>query len=354
MGSGQRSFHEQHRGASPGETSTDAWVPFFVLALSFFLASLMILTSALLDRPGNAQLARIATLAAPISPEAESAAATERPAGVTSPPNHGPAAAGATNVPAAVPAHDDPALRRAIEEAIGGDAGHLSVVVRRLTDGRSASIDGDREFYAASTFKLAVLYEAERQASLGLLNLDGEVFFSEDDVNEDLGTIGEVPVEDDGGVVIRNALRAMITVSDNSSAVALLHLLGGGTIDGTLRGLGLTTTSVNTTDLPTTANDMAILMEAIVSGRGVSAKARAEMRALLLDQQSRSGIPGGLPRGVQVGNKTGTWEGATHDIAFVDAPSGAYVIAILSDQGWDWAPLTRVSEAVFREMSGRR
>ncbi|MEP7216978.1 MAG: serine hydrolase, partial [Anaerolineaceae bacterium] len=155
------------------------------------------------------------------------------------------------------------------------------------------------------------------------------------------------PFEADGGVVIRSALRAMITVSDNTSAVALLHHLGGAAIDETLRQLGLMATSVNTIDLPTTANDMAILMEAIASGRGVSVEARAEMRALLLDQMTRFGIPQGLPGGIAVGNKTGTWEGATHDVAFVDAPGGLYVIVILSDQGWEWAPHARVSEAVY-------
>ena len=103
----------------------------------------------------------------------------------------------------------------------------------------------------------------------------------------------------------------------------------------------------NTTDLPTTAADMAILMEAISSGRGVSVEARADMRGLLLDQKTRFGIPEGLPARIAVGNKTGTWEGATHDIAFVDAPGGTYVIAILSDKGWDWAPLVRLSRAIY-------
>lgn len=321
----------------------------FVLALSLFLASLMILTSAILGSGGGELHSPLSTLGSPFVPES-AVSARDQPEGAVPRPR----ALAATLPPEAPPslvAQNDPALQRVIEDAIGADAGHLSVVVRRLGDGRTASVDGDRVFYAASTFKLAILYEAQRQRSLGLLDLDDELTLSEEDVGEDLGTLGAVPFEAGGGVTVRNALRAMITVSDNSSAVALLHHLGGGIVDGTLRRLGLSATSVNTTDLPTTANDMALLMEAIATGRGVSADAREEMRALLLDQRTRFGIPQGVPSGVPIGNKTGTWEGATHDVAFVDAPGGAYVIAILSDRGWEWSPLARVSKAVFQAMT---
>ncbi len=98
---------------------------------------------------------------------------------------------------------------------------------------------------------------------------------------------------------------------------------------------------------------MALLMEAIVRGIGVDEAARAEMRDLLFHQHTRSGIPAGLPEDIPVGNKTGTWAGATHDIAFVEAPSGTYVLAILSDHDWDWDPIVRVSAAVYRAFEGR-
>ena len=349
MGSRQRAFHDQDRGRRPGGSTADSWLPLFVVALSLFLGSVMISTSMLLGGEGERSLPALSGVTGSLATSADAEAQASETRRDSTPARD--AAAGAAeilvDVPPPVATRGDPLLLRAIEEAIGDDRGHLSVTVRRLSDGRSASIDGDRQFYAASTFKLAILYEAERQRSLGLLNLDDEIQLSEEDLSEDLGTLGEMPFEADGGVVIRKALKAMITVSDNSSAVALLHLLGGGAIDDTLRELGLTSTSVNTIDLPTTANDLAVLMEAIVSGRGVSAEARAEMRSWLLEQATRSGIPEGVPGGVAVGNKTGTWEDATHDIAFVDAPGGTYTIAILSDRGWEWPPLVRVSEAVY-------
>jgi beta-lactamase class A len=217
----------------------------------------------------------------------------------------------------------------------------------------AAAINADREFYAASTFKLAVLYEVERRRSEGLVHGSDDLQLTDADLSEDLGTISEAPVAPDGKLPISAALRAMVTLSDNSTAVALMHLVGPSNIDETLKALGLQHTSVNTEKLPTTAADMALLMEAIVEGKGMSDEAKADMHDLLLGQKTRTGIPAGLPPTVQVGNKTGTWEGITHDIAFVEAPGGTYVIAVLSDRGWSWDPIARVSKAVYETFTNQ-
>ena len=103
-------------------------------------------------------------------------------------------------------------------------------------------------------------------------------------------------------ISVRAAVHAMVTRSDNTSAVTLLRALGPATVDNTLAALGLQHTSVNTRDLPTTAADMALLMEAIVRGRGVDPAWREDMRSLLLQQETRSGIPHLLPPDVAVGS----------------------------------------------------
>ncbi|MBA4179577.1 MAG: hypothetical protein C0506_03220 [Anaerolinea sp.] len=355
-GGEQMSSRQRHFGGPRVEASLrqgGAWLPLFVLALAAFLGTLLILAEAIIDAPRR-QPARPLDLdsgqvSVPAQPRQPVAGRSETSAA----PGAAPAEA-LLEPPAGVTRWEDPLLRRAIEDALGPDIVHTSVTVLRLADGRAASVDGSRVYYAASTFKLAVLYEAEKRRSTGELDLESVIQFNDGDLGEDLGTLGYLTFEADGGIRIRAALEGMVTYSDNSSAVALLHLLGGGAIDDTLRGLGLTAMSVNTRDLPTTADDLALLMGAIVEGRGLSQEARDEMHSFLLRQRTRDGIPAGLPAGVAAGNKTGTWEGATHDVAFVDAPGGTYVLAILSDRGWEWDPLKRVSEAVYREMSARR
>ncbi len=205
--------------------------------------------------------------------------------------------------------------------------------------------------YAASLYKLAVLYEAYRQRELGLLDFARTVPITDIYAQEDLGTLAYVPRQPDGGLRIADAVRAMITVSDNTSATILLDLLGHRNIDATLAALGLRATSVNTRDLPTTAADMARLMEAIVRGEGLSAVSAQEMASLLLSQQTRAGIPRGIPAGVPVGNKTGTWDGALHDVAVVYAPSGPFVIAVLTDGSGGWEVIARVARSVYQYLT---
>lgn len=254
----------------------------------------------------------------------------------------------ATVRPAALP---DDALARAVLAALGDDTESYSVVIRRLRDGRGFELNPNREFYAASTFKLAVLYEVERRISTGDLRLDDRLTISGEDAAEDLGTLAALPLAPDGSLTIGDALRAMVTRSDNASAVALLHLVGAANVDATLRRIGAADLSVNTRDLPATAAGMARLMEAIVRGENLSPDARRHARDLLLAQEWREGIPAGLPPGATAGNKTGTWEGLTHDIGFVEAPGGTYVIAVLSAHGWVWDPIARISAAAWNELA---
>jgi len=259
-------------------------------------------------------------------------------------------------LPGLAPATFDPTLVREIEAAAGDDASHIAVSVRRISDGRSASLNGDFQFYAASTFKLAVLYEAELRRFRGELAYDDTLVISEEDAAEDLGTSGYLEFEEDGSITVASLLSAMIRVSDNSSAVALMHAFGAANIDRTLRGLGVETMTLNQVELWTTANDLARLMEVIYAGEGVGAEERDHMRDLLLGQTIRNGIPAALADevtgGLRIGNKTGTWPGAQHDVAFIEAQTGAYVLAVLTDGSYEgWLALQRVTTRIHNAMT---
>lgn len=255
-----------------------------------------------------------------------------------------------------VPLSPSALLLARISAAAGEGDDHLSVSVKRLRDGTSASYEGDVQYYAASTFKLAVLYEAAIRLSDGRLSLDDRLFMSDADAAEDLGTSEYLHFEDDGSITVRNLLQPMIEVSDNSSAVTLMHAFGSATIDETLRALGIGTMTVNVEELWTTADDLARLMEAIYNGEQMTPAVRDLVRGLLLSQTIRSGIPEALSDdvadGLRIGNKTGTWEGAQHDVAFVEAASGTYVIAILTDGSYEgWEALHRVAQSVQQTLA---
>lgn len=225
----------------------------------------------------------------------------------------------------------DPGLERVVRTALGERIEHYSVVVKELDQGTGVAVNADRVFYAASLFKLAVMYEAFRRAESGDLRLSSELTVTPEALREDLGTLTKVQLEVGDRLSVGRLVELMMVFSDNTASVLLRDAFGRPEIDQTIRSLGLRNTSVNSPDLPTTAFDMAVLSEAIATGRGVSKEASQEMTQMMRKQSVRGRIPAGLPVSVPVANKTGTWENAGHDVAIVYAPSGTYLLVVLSD-----------------------
>ncbi len=243
-----------------------------------------------------------------------------------------------------LPLQSDAALEALIMEYLGNDVDHYGIVVKRLYDGRGVAINPDREFYAASLFKLLVMYEVFKQRDDGLLSFDEVLTFTESyldyQIGEELWPVGsEVPIGD--------LLYGMITVSDNVAAVMLLDRVGGWNVIADLKSIGLEHTDINSEDLPTTAGDMAIWLEMIAKGRAVSQDTSQEMISLLAQQVINDRLPARLPEGICVAHKTGNWDNATHDAGVVYASSGPYVIAVLSDWNDYPDPIAELSQLVY-------
>jgi beta-lactamase class A len=238
----------------------------------------------------------------------------------------------------------DSDLQELVETVLDAGIDHYGVVVKDLRSNTTASVNTDKIFYAASLFKLPIMVAAFVQRDAGLLAFDDAIVATWDDVLEDLGTF---PGDVGDAYDVSELLEMMITLSDNTSAIMLLRTLGGGAIDEAMASLGLTSTSVFTYDLPTSAKDMATLLETIVRGQAFGFAASNEMIDLMLRQTWRSRIPLGLPDDVPVGNKTGDWYDAAHDVAVVFAPGGTYVLAVLSDGGGSDQKIVELSKRVY-------
>jgi beta-lactamase class A len=242
---------------------------------------------------------------------------------------------------------EDPALAALIRTTLSGYEGTYSVVVRNLEDGRFAALNEGEVYYAASLFKLALLLEAYRQRDAGEIDFSQVLTLEEKYAVYDLGTLESLGLEAGDMLTLADAIRAMIIVSDTPTAVMVQDVVNPWRVDQTLRSLGVNDMSVMTTDLPTTARDMALLMEAVAAGEGVTAESRREMLALLLQEWIRGGIPSGVPANSAVAHKTGNLANATHDVALVWGPGGPYIISVLSDRSWDWEATVAVSRAVW-------
>lgn len=239
-----------------------------------------------------------------------------------------------------------------IETALGPAGEHVSVVVSDVTNHRSASVNASRIWYAASLYKLPLLFEATWQIERGLLDPANTVTLRCVYTEQDLGTLAVVGLQTGDEVSIADAVRYMTIASDNSLAHLLNDLLNPRNVDAHLAVLGTTSTTVNDATLPTTASDIARILEAVAEGYPSQESADA-MFVLLSEQWIRTRIPQGIPADATVGNKTGDYPGVAHDAAILRAPFGTYVIAMLTDGQVDDRLFVTVSMAVYDYLKAR-
>ena len=81
----------------------------------------------------------------------------------------------------------------------------------------------------------------------------------------------------------------------------------------------------------TSVEDCGTLLEKIYRRECVSRENSDEMLSLLLNQDTRSKIPGGLKESVQVANKTGENDKSQHDIAIVYGDRTDYILCVMSE-----------------------
>jgi beta-lactamase class A len=241
----------------------------------------------------------------------------------------------------------DAGLQDAVNAALSGFSGRASVVVHNLRDGRYAAVNESQVWYAASTFKAAVLLAAYQQRDAGILDFEGLVTLDERYILDDLGTLQYLELEKDDQLTVRDAVKGMIIVSDTALATLLTEKIGSNNIDETLKAAGATVMTVNDRGLPTTAIDLTQLMTAIVAGQGVTGVSRDEMLSLLAQEWFTQGIIAGLPGGVQYAHKSGSLDGNVHDTAIVWGPAGPYVLTVMTDASSGWQPIAAVSAAVY-------
>lgn len=239
-------------------------------------------------------------------------------------------------------AQPDPELERLVLGTIQGVPATFSIAVKELSTGRGVLVNPSAEVYAASLFKLAVMYEVFHQRQLGKLRLDETLEVTEKHVEYDLGTL-------DRGVGDRyslgQALERMIVISDNASAIMLQDRAGAWRASQSMQALGLSSTFVLADRLTTSARDMLLLFEALARGEALDAESSAAMVHLLLAQRVNDRLPALLPPGTPVAHKTGNWDGNVHDAGIVYAPHATIVVAVLTEGVQDVA---RTTQAIAR------
>jgi beta-lactamase class A len=225
-----------------------------------------------------------------------------------------------------LPPSRDSRLQETIEYALRTEYAIFGVAIEHLETGEAAAIHSERVFEAASLYKLAVLYEVYRQQRAGRIAWDTSLAVTQRHLALELvsswAALGRA-------MTVAEATEAMITRSDNTAAALLWTRLGLASINQGMVELGLLHTRLDY-EVSTTAADMARWFALAYRGELVDAEASADILAQLARQQVNDRLPALLPAGTRVAHKTGDLPGLTHDVGIVYAPSGPFVLAVLS------------------------
>jgi len=231
--------------------------------------------------------------------------------------------------PARVIAKDEAVEARlaALERRHGG---RLGVAIHDSGSGRHVAHRGDERFLMCSTFKLLLAAALLHRVDRGEEKLDRRIVFGKDALLE----WAPVTSKHVGppGMTVSALCDAAITQSDNAAANLLLKQIGGPSIvTGYARSLGDPLTRLDRTE-PTlnrrdgdkdTTTPVAMLRDVheLLLGDALSGALRERLTGwLLANQTGGDSLRAGLPSDWREGDKTGSGDTATNDVAILWPP----------------------------------
>jgi len=238
----------------------------------------------------------------------------------------------------------DSILQQKLEASIKGFKGDVGIYVRHLPTGRAAAIRADELFPTASMIKVPIMCALFDKIERGELKYDQTLTYR-DSLKYDDGIAGSF--RDSTQIVM-----LMISISDNTAALWCQQLAGTGTaINEWLEENSLHQTRVNSRTPgrrgdweaygwgQATPREMAELMMSIREGRAVSPDASEEIYRVLTKPYWDGEAVSQIPPTVQVASKNGAVDGSKSEVVLVNAPSGDYVLCIMTknqqDQRWE-------------------
>jgi beta-lactamase class A len=203
--------------------------------------------------------------------------------------------------------------------------GDYAISLRQLGgNGWNASTNGGKVYTPASTYKLFVAYALLKQIE------NGQRSWTDD------ATAGQN---------ISQCFDNMIINSDNACAEWFGGVIGWKTITDMIHAVGLSNaTSLNTPQgFVATADDEALFLTKLQTGQLLNPDSTSRLLSVMQRQVYRSGIPAGA--GATVADKVGFLNGLLHDAAIVYAPSGTYVLVIMTN-GSSWGQIADATRQI--------
>ena len=230
--------------------------------------------------------------------------------------------------------------------------GKVAIAVKHLTTGESYYLNADEPMPTASLIKLAVIIEVYQQVAEGKIKLSDPVTLREEDKVTGSGVLTHYF---SSGIIfpLRDAVRLMIAVSDNTATNLVLDKIGIGATAKRMEAWGFPNTKINaksfrgstTSVFPertkrfglgsTTAREMIEILSKLHAGQLVSPAACKEMLDLLRQCEDNAKFPRLLPESVKVAHKTGSLSNARTDAGILYLPSGPVAVCVLTAENED-------------------
>ena len=206
-------------------------------------------------------------------------------------------------------------------------SGKYVIYIKDLRTQNTYGLNSAEVFGAASVYKLAVMYATYDAIENGKLKKN--TLLSGEKMNPDQPTPTQTETV---SYSVQEALRLMITISDNNAAILLSEKLGWADIDKFMEAEGFSEINLVGANSPNlTARSTGALLEKIYKKEAVNKKYSEEMINLLMSQKVNDRIPKYLPANIKVAHKTGELETIRNDAGIVYGKKGTYIFVFLSD-----------------------
>ena len=243
----------------------------------------------------------------------------------------------------------DRMLQLQLENAVQGFRGDVGVYVRHLGNGQSAAIRAEELFPTASMVKVPILIAVFDAVGRGELDYHADLKYSQSLLYPGEDILGSF--KDGSSIALSKVVMLMITASDNTAALWLQALAGGGAaVNLWLDANGFRSTRVNSRTPgrernrevygwgQTTPREMAELLVRIRGRRAVSPAASDEMYRILTRIYWDGEALSQVPPGIQAASKQGAVDRSRSEVVLVNAPSGDYVFCVITknqaDESW--------------------
>ena len=244
-------------------------------------------------------------------------------------------------------------LAERLTPLIQAHKGKVGVAVKHLTTGEEFYYHPDDPMPTASLIKVSVMVEAYRQAAEKRIDLNQLLTLRKEDQVPGSGILTQL--SPGLQLSIRDAIRLMIALSDNTATNLVLDQIGLPSTAQTMEKMGYPNTKIHSKVFrrdtsvfaerskqfglgSTTAREMMSLVTQIQKKEVVSPEACDAMLGHLRACQDPNKFPRYLPEGVRVAFKSGSVDDCRTAAGILYTPSGPIALCVLTndneDQSW--------------------